>query len=284
MFIASETAAFSRYTSNYISLNDGELAVLCIDDNGREQLRLEKIFDFDSLSSTSSSLHSSRIERAQDEVIELSPAPYPHWTIKEILEQPEAIARALGHGGRFLCDEAEQSMRFRVKLGGLDQNRASMLSVRHLVMAACGTSYFAAMYGALLFRSLRAFDTVQTFDAAEVTPESFPLHGGGMLVISQSGETKDSHRALVQAQSLGMPSFSIVNQVGSMIARTTQCGVYLNAGREHAVASTKAFTTQVTALTLMAGWFAQNRELESDDGLVVSCFIQFLSHTVSTLS
>ncbi len=78
-------------------------------------------------------------------------------------------------------------------------------------------------------------------------------------MISQSGETKDVHRVLSMTEELDLPRFSVVNAVGSLIARSTNCGVYLNAGREHAVASTKAFTSQVTVLSLIALWFAQNR-------------------------
>lgn len=81
-----------------------------------------------------------------------------------------------------------------------------------------------------------------------------------MLAVSQSGETKDVHRAVKLAMDEGLPCISVVNAVGSLIARTTGLGVYLNAGREHAVASTKAFTTQVTALALVALWFRQARE------------------------
>jgi glucosamine--fructose-6-phosphate aminotransferase (isomerizing) len=114
-------------------------------------------------------------------------------------------------------------------------------------------------------RSLKCFDTVQTMDSAEVTSDVFPQKQGGLLVISQSGETKDTHRSVQNAESLLLPRFSIVNQVGSLIARSTNCGVYLNAGREHAVASTKAFTTQVTALALVAGWFSQNRGINNKE-------------------
>ncbi len=231
MFVASEVSAFSRHTNSYISLNDGEVAVI---------------------NSSGTSLDLSRMEKAPEETIELSPEPYPHWTIKEINEQPEAIARTLNYGARF---DGEGN----VKLGGLEANKENMLSIRHLVMAACGTSLFASMYGAQLFRSLRVFDTVQTVDAAEITPDIFPPSHGGLCVLSQSGETKDTHRAVVVGEDLLMPCFSVVNQVGSLIARSTNCGVYLNAGREHAVASTKAFTTQVTALALIAGWYSQNR-------------------------
>lgn len=237
MFVASELSAFSRHTNQYISLNDGEVAVVTAE--GSVALDTPE-----------------RRQTAPEEVIELSPAPYPHWTIKEIMEQPEAISRTLNYGARFNADGL-------VKLGGLEANKELLLNIRHLLMAACGTSLFASQYGAHLFKSLKCFDTVQTIDAAEVTSESFPAHQGGLVVASQSGETKDTHRSVVVAADQLIPCFSVVNQVGSLIARSTNCGVYLNAGREHAVASTKAFTTQVTAFALVAGWFAQNRAMEA---------------------
>lgn len=232
MFIASEPTAFAQYTKDYISLKDGELVIV---DAAATDLNLE------------------RIETMPDEEIPTSPAPYPHWTIKEIYEQPEAISRALNHGGRFADD-------LRVKLGGLDAQEETLLSIRHLVIAACGTSYHAGLYAAQLMRDLHAFETVQVVDASELTDAHFASQGAGILVISQSGETKDVHRALVRAQERGVPAFSVVNRVRSLIARTTNCGVYLNAGYEHAVASTKAFTTQVTVLSLIAIWFAQHKE------------------------
>ena len=206
MFVASELSAFSRHTSQYISLNDGEMAVI----NGGEV-----------------SLDLSRLQTAPAEHIELSPAPFPHWTIKEIMEQPQAISRTLNYGARFDNDG-------NVKLGGLQSNADMLLSMRHLVISACGTSLFAGMYGAALFRSLRCFDTVQTVDAAEVTAESLPPSNGGLLVISQSGETKDTHRSLQVAEQALVPTFSIVNQVGSLIARSTKSHTH----HTHSTAST----------------------------------------------
>jgi len=108
-------------------------------------------------------------------------------------------------------------------------------------------------------RYLRTFDTVQALDSAELSSDNFPPKSG-LLAVSQSGETRDTLQAVKLAEALGVPRLSVVNQVGSLIARTTNCGVYLNAGREQAVASTKAFTTQVTALALAAAWFSQNTE------------------------
>jgi len=234
MFVASEPAAFSQHTKEYISLENGEVALIRPEGH---------------------SLDLSRVELAPNEKIDTSPAPFEHWTLKEIMEQPEAISRSLNYGGRFK-NETE------VKLGGLDNNINTLKGVRHLVIAACGTSLHAAIFGSQVMRLLHAFDTVQAIDAAEFTLETFPREGGGLLVISQSGETKDVHRCLIAAQEHNIPTFSIINVVGSLIARTTRCGVYLNAGREHAVASTKAFTCQVTVLSLIAIWFAQVNKFE----------------------
>lgn len=236
MYVASEPSAFCNHTREFIALQNGEFALI---------------------TPTGTTLDTSRIEVAEEEHIELSPAPFPHWTIKEIMEQPDALARTLNHGARIANE-------FDVKLGGLERNKETLLGIRHLVIAACGTSYHAGLYGALGMRALHAFDTVQVVDASELTPHHFPKDGAGLLVISQSGETKDTHRAVVIAQDLGVPTFSVVNAVGSLIARSTKCGVYLNAGREHAVASTKAFSTQVVALELIAAWFSMHRNTERE--------------------
>ena len=96
-------------------------------------------------------------------------------------------------------------------------------------------------------------------DASEVTRSDFPKCSAGVLALSQSGETKDVHRALVLAQEEDVTAFSIVNTVRSLIARLTNCGIYVHAGRENGVASTKSFTSQVLCLCLVGIWFAQTR-------------------------
>jgi glucosamine--fructose-6-phosphate aminotransferase (isomerizing) len=239
MFIASESSAFNHYTKEYISLENGEIVVV---------------------KANSHSLDQSRVEHAPAENIKLTPDPYPHWTIKEILEQPEAISRSLNYGGRFI-DE------LTVKLGGLEEQKNVLKSIKHLIISACGTSLYAAHYGAGLMRSFQCFESVQVVDAAELGHEHFTNNNGsnGLLVLSQSGETKDVHRVLIMAEELNIPIFSVVNIVGSLIARTTKCGVYLNAGREMAVASTKAFTCQVTVLALITVWFTQIKNIDSQE-------------------
>jgi len=233
-FIASETSAFNRYTKNFISMKDGEIGVLHAD--GR-------------------TLDLSRKQTAPDQQVKLSPDPFPHWTLKELTEQPEAIARALGFGGRMSYE--------RVLLGGLDTNEEKMSKIKHMTLSACGTSLNASKYGERLMKQLGCFESVASLDAAETETKDFPCSNNrqstGLIVVSQSGETKDVQRVVSNAMDKGVTVMSVVNAVGSLIARTTKLGVYCNAGRENAVASTKAFTTQITVLALVALWF---RELQ----------------------
>ena len=130
-----------------------------------------------------------------------------------------------------------------------------MDNIKHLLLVGCGTSMNASLYGAKLMRDLGAFDTAQVMDASEVDAPDLPVKNGGVLAVSQSGETKDVLRCVQKAMGHDVTALSVVNSVGSIIARTTKLGVYLNAGRENAVASTKAFTTQVTVMALLACWF-----------------------------
>ena len=171
---------------------------------------------------------------------------------QRLTEQPEAIARSLGFGGR-LSDE-------KVFLGGLDAHENDIVKIKNLVLSACGTSLNAARYAEKIMKTLRSFDSVVSLDAAETDAKDFPGSDPketGVVVVSQSGETKDVHRVVKTALKNNIRVMSVVNAVGSLIARTTKLGVYCNAGRENAVASTKAFTTQVTVLALIALWFRQ---------------------------
>merc|ERR1719460_994123 len=133
-----------------------------------------------------------------------------------------------------------------------------------MTLSACGTSLHAAKYGEKLMKHLGSFDHVVSLDSSEMGSKDFPQmrdpKESGLLVISQSGETKDVHRVLMSAIQNNVIVMSVVNAVGSLIARTTKLGVYCYAGRENAVASTKAFTTQVTALALIALWFRELKD------------------------
>lgn len=195
LYLASETSAFSRMTKNFMTMKDGEIAVL----NAKE-------FAMDS----------ARMQQAHHENIELDPSPHPHWTIKECLQQPEAIARALAYGSRFVEE--------RVVLGGLDREKHKLKEIRNLLLAACGTSLYASMYGARLMREIGSLDTVAAIDAAELAMTDLPRQHGALLVSSQSGETRDVMNCIKKAELAGVQPLSVVNVVGSAIARETNLG------------------------------------------------------------
>lgn len=236
-FVASETSAFSRFTKNFISMNDGEIGVLHAD---------ARTFDL------------TRTERAPDneELQAIIPEPFKHWTLKEIYEQPEAIARALSFGGRLAAD--------KISLGGIDKNFHRVSGIKHMTLAACGSSLNAALYGERLMKQLGSFDRVTTIDAVEFEEDDLPCpekpQVTGLIAISQSGETKDVLQVVQQALDKDVTCLSVVNEVGSVIARTTKMGVYCNAGEEYGVTSTKGFSSQVVILALIALWFRQKRD------------------------
>ena len=232
-FISSEISAFSRYTSKYINLFDNE--ILIIKDN--------KL-----------SIQDGRLQISKNnESISFSPTPYEHWTLKEIKEQEFSINHALNNGGRIENDSF-------VKLGGLHKK---LLKIENLIIVGCGTSKNAGDFVSSFLRKISGFNTVSVVDASEFDSEYLKASNVGILTLSQSGETQDVLRCLKIASNHIF--FSVINKVDSSIANITKCGVYLNAGREMGVASTKAFTSTVVVLHLIGIWFAQHRNLNLDD-------------------
>jgi glucosamine--fructose-6-phosphate aminotransferase (isomerizing) len=186
---------------------------------------------------------------------DLSPEPYTHWTLKEIYEQPQAALQAINMGGRIINND-------KVKLGGLDKNVEQLKKIDNLILLGCGSSYFSGQYGLHFFKDLCNFNTVQLFDGAEFNDKDIPKHGKtALLLISQSGETKDLHRCIEIGKDQNLLMIGLVNVVDSLIAREVDCGCYLNAGREVAVASTKAFTSQIILLSMIAIWFSQTKNI-----------------------
>lgn len=186
---------------------------------------------------------------------DISPHPYPHWTLKEIYEQYTSCQRAFCMGGRILDDT-------NVKLGGLEEHKDQLTKIDNLILLGCGTSYFAGQHGVEFFKELCNFNTVQIFDGAEFNEHDIPKKGTcGLLLISQSGETKDLHRCIDIGRTNNTLLIGLVNVVDSLIAREVDCGCYLNAGREVGVASTKAYSSQVVMLSMIAVWFSQQKEI-----------------------
>lgn len=235
LIVTSEQAGFSGQVNNYLCLNDGDIAVLRRRD-GKVIYDRADSYDF------------------RDVTIklgELTPDPYPHWTIKEINEQYQSSIRATSMGARLLDDT-------HIRLGGLAEHTELLKTVEHLILLGCGTSYYAGLHSLPVFKKLSNFTTVQIFDGAEFDVTDIPKTGqSAVVLLSQSGETLDLVRCLQIARDNELVTIGVVNVVDSLIARETHCGVYLNAGREVGVASTKSFTSQVIVLSMIATWFAQ---------------------------
>lgn len=250
MMVSSECYGFDHKITKYVSLASNDIVSLR-KENGVVVMK-----------SCGNTIYEKR--RFEGIVEATTPAPYPHWTLKEINDQSTACVSATGNGGRIVSDT-------EVKLGGLDMKRAELMAVENIVFLGCGTSYHAGLLTLGLFKKLKRFHSVQIFDGAEFTESDMPSHGKTCYVfLSQSGETKDLHRSLemIKAKArnaINAISIGVINVVDSLIAREVDCGVYLNCGRENAVASTKAFTSQVVVLTMIATWFKQTPKVHHSD-------------------
>ena len=238
LLVSSEQLPLSAYFTNFISLQDGDIVRITKQDG---RIRFQ---------------HHYTNHVIENRVSETSCHPYPHWTIKEIQEQPTSLLRALNMGGRLLGADG-------VKLGGLDTHRDRLLTAEHMILLGCGTSYHAGLIGAKMIQQLRCFSSVIALDASECTELDIPTGRTVFVLLSQSGETKDLHRCLPLIRAADHSVLSIVNVVGSLLAREADCGIYLNAGREVGVASTKSFTSQVVALSLLGMWYSQHRGTQS---------------------
>jgi glucosamine--fructose-6-phosphate aminotransferase (isomerizing) len=243
MLVASDASAVAEYTDQVVYLEDGELAVI-----ERDKYNVE--------SSDSTSLIKEVHELAMS-LDEIEKGGYPYFMLKEIFEQPKAIADCLR--GRIDPEKGT------VTLGGIADVMEKLAGAKRLVIAACGTSWHSGIVGEYLFESLVKIPVEVEYASELRYKESLIGEGDVMIVISQSGETADTLAALRQAKENGALVLGVVNVVGSSIARETDAGVYIHAGPEIGVASTKAFTAQVTVLTLIAIMLAQYKKSISDE-------------------
>ena len=237
--VTSEQSGFCGLMNDYIVLQNNDI---CLIEKIENKIAVITNESYDLKKTTASQFISS-------------PYPYPHWTLREINEQIDSSLRAISLGGRLLSNN-------EVKLGGLDENKVELMEINHLVLLGCGTSYFSGLMAIHFFKELGNFHSVQILDGADFNENDIPKNGKTALVlISQSGETKDLHRCIQIGKQHDLFLIGLVNVVDSLIAREVHCGCYLNAGREVAVASTKAYSSQVILLSMMAVWFAQQRDL-----------------------
>ena len=231
-FIASDASPFIEFTNNAVYLEDEEMAIVRL---GKE-IKLRKIKD--------DAVAYPNILELQMNLEEIEKGGYDHFMLKEIYEQPRAILDT--YRGRLLADKGI------IKMAGIDQNLEKFVNANRIIIVACGTSWHAGLVAEYIFEDLARIP-VEVEYASEFRYRNPVITDKDVLIaISQSGETADTLAAIKLAKEKGAFVFGVCNVVGSSIARETHAGAYTHAGPEIGVASTKAFTTQITVLTLIA--------------------------------
>ena len=200
---------------------------------------------------------------------------YSHWMLKEIMEQPETIQKAYNYGGRILDNN--------IKLGGLDQISQISQFIEYVLLIGCGTSYNSSLIGELYFNNNKKFICVNAINACEFSIKNIPKIENKKKILcvflTQSGETIDVYKCLRICKYYGCITLGVVNKVDSLIAREVDCGVYLNAGSEISVASTKSFTSMLIVLSLLEMWF--NNDFFSNNKKI-NC-LRFLSTCITNI-
>ncbi|MCL4111960.1 UNVERIFIED_CONTAM: hypothetical protein GTU68_008714 [Idotea baltica] len=233
-FIASDASPLLGYTDEVVYLSDNEMAVLTVDG-----LNLQH---------RDSGTVAPSIETLDQVSGDIDLGDYDHYMLKEIYEQPQAIENAL-----------------RV-IGGLNLTARQLRSIDRIVLTACGTSWHAGLVGEYMLEEFARIPTEVEY-ASELRYRNPPITNNTLVfAITQSGETADTLAAMRECKRKGHPTLAICNVVGSTIARESDGGIYLHAGPEIGVASTKAFTSQVTVLALLALYFGRMRHLSYPAG------------------
>ncbi len=246
--VASDAAAIIDLTRKVTYLSDGEIVVIEKDNYRITNVANEKI--------------EKEIEEVLLDLAQIEKGGFSHFMLKEIFEQPDSITDSL----RGRITQHDKNIRLGgletiIKVNGQDMKASDFLSqVDRFIISACGTSWHAGLVGEYLLESLAKLPTEVEY-ASELRYRTMLISPtAALFVISQSGETADTLAVLRKAKELKIPVFGIVNVVGSTIARETDAGIYLHAGAEIGVASTKAFTSQVVVLTLLSLLLAQKRQ------------------------
>jgi glucosamine--fructose-6-phosphate aminotransferase (isomerizing) len=231
-FIASDASPFIEFTNNAVYLEDEEMAII----RPGKEIKLRKIKD--------DAVAYPMIHELQLNLEEIEKGGYDHFMLKEIYEQPRAIKDT--YRGRLLVDDGI------IKMSGIDDNLEKFLNANRIIIVACGTSWHAGLVAEYIFEDLARIP-VEVEYASEFRYRNPVITKKDVVIaISQSGETADTLAAIKLAKENGAFVFGVCNVVGSSIARETHAGAYTHAGPEIGVASTKAFTTQITILTLIA--------------------------------
>jgi glucosamine--fructose-6-phosphate aminotransferase (isomerizing) len=243
-FLASDATAIASHTRQVVYLNDYDVVTLHADR-----------FNVVSLGADTATVQITKLEYAAEAA---ERGEYPHFMLKEIFEQPQTVENAMR--GRVDLEEAT------AKFGGLNLSNSELRAVDHIIITACGTSWHAALVGEYLIEEF-AHIPVEVEYASEFRYRNAPVEKNTLvLAVTQSGETADTLASLRETRRRGHKVLAVCNVVGSSIARESDGGIYLHAGPEIGVASTKAFTSQVTVLALLALLMGRIRMLSSNRG------------------
>jgi glucosamine--fructose-6-phosphate aminotransferase (isomerizing) len=247
-FIASDAAAIIPYTRHVVYLEDGEIAVLT-----KERFETKTIDNVDIV---------KQVQKVTFDIEEIEKGGYDHFMMKEIMEQPETLRNAMR--GRVLLDEGN------AKLSGLREVMLMLENAQRIIITACGTSWHAGLVGEYMLEQY-AKVPVEVEYASEFRYRNPIIRPTDLVfVISQSGETADTLAALREAKKKGASVLGLCNVVGSTIARESQGGVYIHAGPEIGVASTKAFTSQLVVLSLITLLVSRQRgTVSAEQGAVI---------------
>ncbi len=244
VYVASDASALIGFTNQAIYLNDGEIGVC-----NRDGVTLRNL---------SAQTISSKVETIEVDIQAIQKQGYDHFLLKEICEQPRTLSSTL-NGRVNVADNL-------VRLGGLNLSTKELSEIEHVTIIGCGTACYAGILGAYYLEQLVDDLTVEVAAASEFRYRSFHLPKNTVaLVISQSGETADTLACLREIKKRGVKTLGIINAVGSTIAREVDGGVYVHAGPEISVASTKAFTSQVAAITMFGIQLAQAKGASAKD-------------------
>jgi len=231
-FVASDASPFIEYTKNAIYLEDGEMAIIKRNREIRvRNIKDDTLVDYDVL----------ELKLSLDQI---EKGGFDHFMLKEIYEQPKAITDTFR--GRMLPNEGI------IKMQGIDDHKQKFLNANRIIIVACGTSWHAGLVAEYLFEGIARIPVEVEYGSEFRYRNPIITQNDVVIAISQSGETADTLAAVKMAKEKGAFVYGVCNVVGSSIARETDAGSYTHAGPEIGVASTKAFTTQITVLTLMA--------------------------------
>lgn len=260
-FVASDVSAILSYTKQVVYLEDGEIAVLKKD------------------SFTAKNIYDKEIEKEVHEITmtldEIDRGGYAHFMLKEIMEQPETVSNSIR--GRILEDEGSSI------LGGLVDVADKLAESKRIIITACGTSWHAGLVGEYMFEQFCRIPTEVEYASEFRYRNPILQKDDAIFFISQSGETADTLAAMREAKMKGALVIGICNVVGSSIARETNAGVYTHAGPEIGVASTKAFTSQLTVLALITLLIARRKNLSRVDGKSIADELKLIPGKIETI-